>query len=301
MNWEYADLFDEKIEDDQNDRDGQGSLMDQYWKNQDTSIRVGSMGYRTRTTKAGDRLEAEVYPIFGRKKMGRLRQAKKNETPEKQQIQNDKRSRRRLILMLEANFRAEEDYHITLTYAEECANLERCQKDIRNFFGRIRRAREKKSLGELQYLYAIGHDENQRLHVHVIMNGGLDRDEIERIWGKGYANCLRLQEYGNGLQGIASYLYKQNDRQKKQRNRKYLRSWSGSRNLKQPKIRTSDTKMNNSRVKIVAFDFRNAAKETMEKVYPGYTYEQCEVYYSDLVDGVYIRCVMRKMPKEVKR
>jgi hypothetical protein len=32
----------------------------------------------------------------------------------------------------------------------------------------------------------------------------------------------------------------------------------------------------------------------MERVYPGYTLEHCYVQYSDVVDGVYIRCVMRK-------
>ena len=52
--------------------------------------------------------------------------------------------------------------------------------------------------------------------------------------------------------------------------------------------------MPKSKVKRIAHDFRNEAKEIMEKAYPGYTFTKCSVYYSDVVDGVYIRCVMRR-------
>ena len=44
------------------------------------------MGYRTRTIKAGDRLEAEIYPIFGREKAAKLRAARRNLTPERQRF-----------------------------------------------------------------------------------------------------------------------------------------------------------------------------------------------------------------------
>ena len=44
----------------------------------------------------------------------------------------------------------------------------------------------------------------------------------------------------------------------------------------------------------IAFDFLNHAKETMEKLYPGYDLRQCRINYSDVVDGVYIRCILRK-------
>ena len=32
----------------------------------------------------------------------------------------------------------------------------------------------------------------------------------------------------------------------------------------------------------------------MEKLYPGYQLQECEVRYSDVIDGVYIRCVLRR-------
>ena len=287
MAWEYEGLFDALAP-----GDGDG-LLNEYWRSEPTAIRVGSMGYRTRTIKAGARLEAEVYPIFGREKQARCRAARKNITPEKMKALNIRRAKRRLVLLLEANFRAEDDIHMTLTYREQ-PDYQRCLSDIGNYFRKIRRLRERRGLPEMKYLYAVGHDEGQRLHVHVIMNGGIDRNELERIWGKGYANTMQLQEYGSGLQGIANYLYRQNERERIRGMRRNLKSWSGSRNLVKPKEHTSDSKVSNRRVKIIAADFEGEAKSIMEKIYPGYTFQECKVYYSDVVDGVYIRCVMRQ-------
>ena len=66
-----------------------------------------------------------------------------------------------------------------------------------------------------------------------------------------------------------------------------------SRNLKMPKVRTSDTKVSNARVRRLAVDFPNNAKEIMEKLYPNYTHTRTIMRFSDVVDGAYIRCVMR--------
>ena len=58
MAWEFEGLFDALVP--ENDC----TLMEAYWQSEPTEIRVGRMGYRTKTTKAGDRLEAEVYPLI---------------------------------------------------------------------------------------------------------------------------------------------------------------------------------------------------------------------------------------------
>ncbi len=147
-------------------------------------------------------------------------------------------------------------------------------------------------------MYAIGvdgEDGRARIHVHVIMNGGISREELEKIWGKGYANSIRLQDYGSGLQGVAKYLYRQNDRSRRAGAMPHIRSWCASKNLRKPKVRTSDSKVSRRRVRILAQDFENDAKDIMEKLYPGYVLRECQVFYSDVVDGVYIRCVMRKI------
>ena len=288
--WEYEGLFDSIMADDSKGDD----LLTNFWRSEPSAIRVGSMGYRTMTIKAGTRLEADIYPIFGREKEKRLRAEKRHRTSDRVFRNNINRAKRRLILLMEANFQAEEDIHITLTYSGENREYHQALKDLKNFFRRVKRAREKEGLDELKYLWSIGHDQDQKLHIHVVMNGGIERDRLEKMWGKGIANTMRLQQYGQGLAGLANYLYKQNEREKLRGNRINYKSWAGSRNLKQPKVHISDSKMSKSRIKRIAYDFRNEAKEIMERTYPGYNYESCAVFYSDVVDGVYIRCVMRK-------
>ena len=282
MGWEFEDLFDVGAE-------PEAGLLDSYWREQPTEIRVGRMGYRTRTIKAGPRLEVEIYPIFGRENSGRLRAAKKNLTPEAVQRNNDERSRRKLIQLIDANF-TEKDYHVTLTYAGTPPEYEKARADVKNFLRAVKRKREQRGLDELKYVYTIEDAEDgkkKRIHIHAIINGGISREELERIWEKGYANADHLQPDENGLEAIARYITKQ------QRNR---RKWARSRNLKQPKVRTSDTKVSNARVRRLAVDFPNSAKEIMERLYPNYTHTKTIMRFSDVVDGAYIRCVMREKP-----
>jgi len=286
MGWEYEDLFNNRVMDD-------GSFLAEP-----SFIPVGKMGYRRITTVSGPRIDAEVIPVFGRSQRGDLRKAKSQVTREAQQRANDERSRRHLIQLVEANF-TEKDVAVTLSYAGTAPDPERVDKDIRNFLGRVRRKRKQLGLSKLKYIYAIGGDEmpaagysGKRPHVHMIMNGGIERDALEQIWAKGRANADRLQPRDEGLGGIAVYF----TRQKQDRPEKPgVRKWRGSRNLKQPVRRSRDARMTNSRVRRIAYDFRNEAKDVMEKLYPGYVFQDCQVRYSDIVDGVYIRCVLRRM------
>ena len=282
MGWEYEALFDVEM----NYQRASWVLMN--WRQEVTQIHVGQMGYRTRTTVAGPRLEAEVYPIYGRNTEAMLRRAKKqNVTAEKQARLNHARSIRHLVQLADANF-TDKDIHLTLTY-KNAPTYERAQKDMRNFCLRLKRMREKQGLPELKYIYTIEGDDDskrERIHVHMLVNGDMDRSELERIWAKGYANADRLQPDDNGLEAIARYITKQ------QKNR---RKWCASRNLKQPKSRTSDSRCSKAQVKRIAYDMQNEAKAEMEKIYPGYKFVECSVRFSDVVDGAYIRCVMRKI------
>ena len=256
------------------------------------------MGYRRRTTVSGPRIDAEVFPVFGRNQRGELRRSKSRITREAQQRANDERSRVHLIQLVEANF-TEKDVALGLDYAGQAPDPERVDKDIRNFIARVKRARKKAGLSDLKYIYAIGGDEmpaarysGKRPHVHMIMNGGIDRDELEAMWARGRANCDRLQPRDEGLGGIAVYFTRQKqDRPPK----KGVRKWRGSRNLKQPVRRSRDARMPNSRVRRIARDFRNEAKGVMERLYPGYKLQDVQVRYSDITDGVYIRCVLRRL------
>ena len=280
MGWEYEALFDAEI------RPGAEDLLSEYWRNEPTMIRIGRMGYRTRTTVAGPRLEVEVHPIFGRNQERTARAAKLRVSSEKQQRLNMERAKRHLIQLVDANFGAK-DIHLTLTY-QSAPEETRCRKDVRNFLDKVKRLRKKRGLPELKYIYTIEGNTSgslERIHVHLLMSGGVEREELERIWARGYANADRLRPDENGLEAISRYIVKQ------QKNR---RKWCQSRNLRQPKVRTSDSKCSNAKVKLLAYDFQTEAKEIMQKLYPGYQFVKGDVYHSDVVDGVYIRCVMRK-------
>ena len=285
MSWEFEDMFN-------NRRTADGGFLEEP-----CFIPVGQMGYRRRTTISGPRLDAEVFPVFGVGQKARLRRARSQQTSKAQQTANEERSRIRLIQLVEANF-TKEDISIGLDYAGKKPSIEKVDRDLKTFFEKVRRRRRKYGLPELKYIAAIGGDEmpskgysGTRPHAHVIMNGGIDRDELEEMWKHGRANCDRLQPRDEGLGGISVYFTKQiQDRPPK----KGVKKYRTSRNLKQPIRRTRDAKMPNSRVRRIAYDFENQAKTVMEKLYPGYVLQQCSVRYSDVVAGVYIRCVMRK-------
>ena len=139
----------------------------------------------------------------------------------------------------------------------------------------------------------------------------MERKEVEEIWRKGsqargFANCDQLQPDKEGLRRLAFYIYDQN-RGKEQAKGK--RHYSCSKNLIEPKTRTSMSKVSNAKVRKMARDFNGVARSIMERVYPGYEcvrglrYQENEsgtmsescVRFSDYTDGVYIRVMMRKI------
>lgn len=286
MGWEFEDLFNNRLTEDG------GFLAEPCF------IPVGRMGYRRSTTVSGPRLDVEVFPVFGSGQKAALRKARHQETSEAQKRSNEERSRLHFIQLIEANF-TDKDLAIGLDYAGKVPTPERVDRDLKTFFEKVRRRRRKYNLPELKYAAAIGGDEmpgagysGTRPHAHVIMQGGIDRDELEKMWGHGRANTHRLQPRDEGLGGIATYFTKQmQDRPPK----KGVKRYRTSRNLTQPVRRTRDAKMPNSRVRRIAYDFRNEAKPIMEKLYPGYVFQDVKVRYSDMIDGVYIRCVLRRI------
>ena len=288
MAWEFEDLFNNVRTDDG------GFLAEPCF------IPVGTMGYRRRTTVSGPRIDAEVIPVFGRGVKTMLRKARTgNGTPDAQKKANRDRSILRAIQIVEANF-GERDVALALTYNGEPPAQDRVDKDLRNFTDRVKRRRKNLGLPELKYWAVIGGDEmpaawysGKRPHIHIFMNGGISRDELELMWGKGFANVDRLQPGSEGLAAIATYFAKQIQDRKET---KGARRWRASKNLVKPVQRSRDAKMPNSRVRRIAYDFKNEAKAVMEKLYPGYVMtEEPVVRFSDYVPGVYIRAVLRRI------
>lgn len=271
--WDYEALFDvaELTE-----------LEKRVWQAKRSDIRVGRMGYRTKTIKSGDVVEVEVYPIWGRAQENQARKARAKISPERMRKHNQAAARRRLVRLVNANF-GPKDIHLTLTYSGNPPSFEQAQRDIRNFLRRVRRIRERCGLPELLYIYVLEDNEDgtkKRLHAHLILSGGISREELEGLWRKGYANADRLQPNEEGLAAVARYITK---------SQKGRRMWTSSKNLKQPKVSVSDTKLSNRRVKSLALDLPAVGKEILEKLYRGYRYVDLSVRFSDQVDGCFIR------------
>lgn len=288
MGWRYEGLFETLANPEATD------LLNWY-RSQPSTIQVGKMGYRRSVTLAGPRLECDIYPVFGRQEEGRARKIKQNQTSEKQKRLNTERAIRHLIQLADANF-TDRDVHLTLTYRGDPPDYERCRKDVRNFLNRVKRYRKKMGIEELKFIYVIegGWDNStgygkERIHVHMMMNRGVGREDLEAMWANGYANADRLQPNERGLEELSRYFMKHRDKGRK---------YGASRNLKQPQTRKSDVKTSNRTVRLIAQDIRNEAKAEMEKLYKSYQFVDCKVYYSDQLEGVYIRVLMRRRDRK---
>ena len=287
MGWRYEGLFESELHPEVED-------LSRYWRTEASGIPVGKMGYRRRVTLAGPRMECEIYPVFGKVDEGKARAARKNITPEKQKRLNRKRAERYIVQLADTNF-GESDYELTLTYRDIYQpDPERCQKDVTNFLRRVRRYRERRGMDPLKYIYVIegGREKKNgygttKVHCHMMINGGVSREILEEIWEYGYANTKQLQpDEDYGLKELATYMIKES----KIEGRRFCHS----RNLKKPLVKARDAKTSNRVVKAIARDIRYEAREEMEKRYPSYRFVDCQVYYSDQLDGVYIRVIMRK-------
>lgn len=242
--------------------------------------------YRAKTIKSGDVLEVEVYPIWNTQ--NEVRRARRAATREAQKNLNDKNARKKLVRKINANF-TEEDLCITLTYRDTVPDEEQARRDIRNYIRRVRDFRRKNGLPEMKYVYVIeftgdGGRTKKRVHHHVIMSS-MDRDEAEKIWGKGWANTRRLQPDDYGLEALARYIVKEPNGGKR---------WCASRNLLEPKITTADTKLSKRQAERMAQDMDEAAPLIFSKAYPEYDFNDCEIHRSKYVAGAYIYCRMHK-------
>jgi len=223
---------------------------------------------REKKIYCGDKyMEVDIYPYTKNQKevhkSGKRSRKQKVSAPKQKKL-NDKNARRKFIQITKANF-GENDIHVTLTYKNKYLpnTKEEADKIVSNYIRRIRYRREKEGLKPLKYIVVtegVTAKDNKekivRLHHHVIMNGGLDRDIVEELWcmkrkkGQkkgdkiGIANATRLQpDEEHGIAGLANYLSK--DPCGKRR-------WSCSQNLDKPWSRTNDYKYSRRQIEKLA-------------------------------------------------
>lgn len=197
-------------------------------------------------------LEVDLYPYTEEQKRATKGKRSKKEavTPPKQMNLNDKNARRYLTQLSNTNF-GEADLHTTATYSKANlpASVEEAEKEIRNYLRRVDYKRRKEGLPPLKYIlvtaYSTGKDGEKptRIHHHIFMSGGLDRDIVEDLWRKrkrkgqkkgdkiGFINADRIQPDENGVAALCEYLAKQAKGKKR---------WSSSQNLDKPDTEITD-------------------------------------------------------------
>lgn len=209
------------------------------------------------------------------------RSKKIKETEPKQKNLNDKNARRYFTQTANLNFGSDpEALHVTATYSGKYLpdTVEQAEQEATNFLRRVQYRRKKEGLPPLKYMIVTAYTTKRnsetpvRIHHHIIMNGGLDRDVVEDLWRKrrrkgqkkgdkiGFCNADRLQADENGIAALCTYLVKQGCGKKR---------WNSSHNLERPYSRTNDGKYNRRQIEKWAKE--HPPREFWEKKYPGWT------------------------------
>lgn len=232
----------------------------------------------------GDYIDAEIYPVY---QPAGKRRSKCRPTSEIQARLNQKNAEKKLTRIIHMNF-TEEDIALHLTYreSETPENEEETQRDVQNYIRRLKR-RYKKAGIELKYIYTTEYGKmSGRVHHHLIVTGGVDRDTLEKLWGKGYANSKRLQFEDEGVTGLAKYIAKDHA---------FYRRWSGSRNLEQPVPQVFDGHMTMDDIEGLSELIESGSAYTiLEERYPGFILTEANWYRNPINRGLYISYEMRR-------
>ena len=230
--------------------------------------------YREKRYYCGEYLDVYIYPTY---RQGRSRGKRSKPTSAAQAKLNQRHREEKLVRLLHANF-TPDDLEIHLTYQQQPESPEEAQRLLRNYIRRVQRARKKQGLPPLKYIAVTEKgSKNGRYHHHVTLSGGMDRDELEKLWGLGYANSRRLQFTESGLAGLGHYIVK---------SPLYTRAWNASKNLIDPEPKTRDGRISGRRAEELARDTTNNAE--YEKLYPGYFLAEAGAFHNDVNGGRYI-------------
>lgn len=229
--------------------------------------------YREKRYICGEYLDVYIFPAY-RCPGSHTKRGKP--TSEGQKKLNERHSQEQIVRLFHANF-TEDDIELHLTYKIQPESADEAKRDIQNFIRRLRRLRKKLGLPDLKYICVTEQSGKGRYHHHITVNGGIDRDMLEKLWGFGYANSRRLQFSENGLEGLGKYITKAPI---------FSRRWNRSKNLIDPKPITRDGRISGHKAKELACDTTNNSE--YENLYPGYCLAEAEAFYNDVNGGRYI-------------
>lgn len=260
--------------------------------------------YALKEIRAGEQFEVEIYPQF--KSMDEVppegRSIRKDNSRAQRNL-NDKNARKYVERLINRNF-TNRDIWITLTlddeHLPEDGDIDAAIKIIKKWIRRVNYKRGKLGLGNARYVYVIEYDPYAKIrwHYHVVMDGDMDMDAVEKCWKQSSRNEIRrLQKDENGLSGLANYIVKEKHRIKSERR------WNSSKGLIDPDIRVVHSKQPEKGkgsykkiekfVKLMVKD-QDSIQEQMEKWYPEYDFTNSGVYYNDFNGMFYIHVRMRK-------
>lgn len=253
--------------------------------------------YACKEIRYGDQLAIEIYPEY--KSMEDIPPTGRDNSKAQNNL-NNKNSIKYVERLICENFTTE-DIWLTLTYEDgrEPKDEKEALKNIQNYIKRINYERKKRGLPNAKYVYITEYDPDAdiRWHHHMIMDGFLDMDTVEKKWKKGKRNQVRrLEKDKYGLSGMAHYITKKKDRKKNEKR------WGSSTGLRQFRVRKvySKKKGGNGNYAPVSkyidsFVRDKCARETeLEKWYPEYDFLESNVYFNDFNGAFYVCARMRK-------
>lgn len=264
--------------------------------------------YATKEIRSGEQLEVEIYPEFTKgQKEDIPEEGRRKKDRQAQRNLNEKNSRKQCERTINANFN-NEDIWATFTYAPENApaSMEVAKRDMKNYFRRLNYQRKKKGLPNARYVYVTERGEKGKWHHHIVMDGDIDRDTVEKLWTLGERNQVRrLKKDENGLVGMAKYITKPKGKGKGQEQDtdtgKYQKTWTPSKGLKKPKEDKNHYKTKQSHVERMVkgtLKVENHLKKWYEA--EGYIFTEAEIRHNKWNGQYYIHARMRK-PEEKKK
>lgn len=258
--------------------------------------------YATKEVRAGEQLEVEIYPEFTKKERAQIpNEAQRKKQRQAQRNLNEKNSRKQCERVINENF-TDRDIWATFTYedGQMPRSMKEAKDNMKRYIKRLNYCRKKAGLSNARYVYVTECSKAGRWHHHIVMDGDMSMDAVEKLWKAGKRNQVRrLQKDENGLCGMAKYITKSpEEKGRKGDTGKGMKSWTPSKNLRKPKEKVTHYKFKPKDVEKVVKD-ADALPEMLAKWYAveGYTYTSGEIRYNDFNGRFYIYARMRKPPE----
>lgn len=246
--------------------------------------------YATKRIDAGDQVELEIYPEFTKREDVPQEGRRPGYNAQAQRNLKDKNARKNCERLINSNFTSQ-DIWATLVYTDQNlpASMEEALENMQKYIKRINYRRKKLGMEPAKYVYVTEWSEDDdhkiRCHHHVVMDGQLSMDEVERTWKLGRRNQTRRLDYDeNGLSGLAHYITK--DPKGKKR-------WCASKNLKQPEKRKNHSTFSHSKVKKMAEDY-DTAVEMIKAITPGCWFKSLERRINEVNGLTYVYAKLRR-------